>query len=256
MKKYQQSHNWAKNRAIKFKIGMVIALTLVILAFNYESHPLHYLPSNAEFTELELDQLVNVAIASPPKLKKLQLEQDLSQVESMQEMLLETDEPDLVSTDINSTESTHANKNSALYEQPVKLPLPEEENLDIEEIRPEKVVTFAERMPLFEACISTFESYDEQLICTKNLLMKTIQKNLKYPIAARENGIEATVIVSFVINQQGNISDIKVEREEGLGFDEAVIHSVKKIPVMQPGKQNKQTVSVRMFVPVKFRISN
>jgi len=103
--------------------------------------------------------------------------------------------------------------------------------------------------------MSQFESYTEQLECTTAEIMKTIQKHLKYPAIARENGIEGTVTGSFVVNILGQITEITIEREAGFGLDESVSEVFQKIPNLVPGEQNDRKVNVKMFIPVKFKLA-
>ena len=85
---------------------------------------------------------------------------------------------------------------------------------------------------------------------------KFIQKNLRYPYMAQENGVQGKVFVSFVIEKDGSVSDVALVRGIGAGCDEEALRVIKKSPRWKPGKQNKQTVRVRYNMPINYTISH
>ena len=86
-------------------------------------------------------------------------------------------------------------------------------------------------------------------------MYKWLQKNLKYPALAQRNGIEGRVMVQFVVDQQGNISDINVLRDPGGGTREEAIRVVKSMPKWTPPKQNGRAVKQRLVIPINFKLS-
>jgi protein TonB len=86
-------------------------------------------------------------------------------------------------------------------------------------------------------------------------LMKYLQKNIKYPPAARENGIEGKVVLQFVVDEKGNISEIKIIRDIGGGCGDEAVRVVKTMPPWKPGKQNGNAVPVYYKLPVTFKLS-
>lgn len=85
-------------------------------------------------------------------------------------------------------------------------------------------------------------------------LMKYIVDNLKYPVVARANGIEGRVVVSFIVNRDGSLSDVKVERSVDPSLDREAMRVVRSMPKWIPGKSHGSTVPVRYNIPVSFRI--
>jgi protein TonB len=83
---------------------------------------------------------------------------------------------------------------------------------------------------------------------------KYLNKNLQYPAVARENEIQGRVTVSFVVERNGEITNIKVLRGIGAGCDEEAIRVIKKSPLWKPGKQNGKTVRVSYVIPIVFRL--
>lgn len=85
-------------------------------------------------------------------------------------------------------------------------------------------------------------------------LMQYLNNNIKYPIVAQENGVQGRVIVSFVVERDGSISDVKVARSVDPSLDREAQRVVKSMPRWSPGKQNGSTVRVKYTVPVVFRL--
>ena len=85
-------------------------------------------------------------------------------------------------------------------------------------------------------------------------LMSYLNNNTKYPVVAQENGVQGRVIISFVVERDGSISDVKVARSVDPSLDREAQRVVKSMPRWTPGKQNGQTVRVKYTVPVVFRL--
>ena len=85
-------------------------------------------------------------------------------------------------------------------------------------------------------------------------LMSYLNSNVKYPVVAQENGVQGRVIISFVVERDGSISDVKVARSVDPSLDREAQRVVKSMPKWTPGKQNGQTVRVKYTVPVVFRL--
>ena len=85
-------------------------------------------------------------------------------------------------------------------------------------------------------------------------LMSYLASNIKYPVVAQENGVQGRVIVSFVVERDGSITDVKVARSVDPSLDREAQRVVKSMPKWKPGKQNGSTVRVKYTVPVVFRL--
>jgi len=81
---------------------------------------------------------------------------------------------------------------------------------------------------------------------------KFIQKNLRYPASALDQEKQGKVFISFVVERDGAISDVKVLKGVGYGMDEEASRVIKKSPNWKPGKQNGKTVRVRFNMPITF----
>lgn len=88
----------------------------------------------------------------------------------------------------------------------------------------------------------------------KKGLTKYLSKNLHYPEAARENNIEGRVIVQFVIEKDGNVSNIKVLRDIGGGCGEEAIRVIQEMPKWTPAKQRGKPVRCQFTLPLNFHL--
>jgi len=103
------------------------------------------------------------------------------------------------------------------------------------EVKPELPRTFVEQMPTFNGD-----------------LMAYLAAHVRYPEAAREAGVEGRVVVEFVVNEQGTISNARVVKGIGGGCDEEALRVIASMPAWKPGKQNGAAVKVLFNVAVKF----
>ena len=81
-----------------------------------------------------------------------------------------------------------------------------------------------------------------------------LNSTLKYPIYAQENGVQGRVIVQFIIEKDGSISDVKISRSVDPSLDREALRVVKAMPKWNPGKLNGIPVRVKNEVPVVFRL--
>ncbi|WPU96211.1 TonB family protein [Mucilaginibacter sabulilitoris] len=84
---------------------------------------------------------------------------------------------------------------------------------------------------------------------------KFLQKNLRFPAVAQEQGVSGKVLLSFIIEKDGSLSNIKIERGAGYGFDEEALRVLKLAKAWKPGIQNNQPVRVRYNIPINFQLS-
>ena len=87
----------------------------------------------------------------------------------------------------------------------------------------------------------------------KEALMQYLAGNVKYPKDAYEQKIGGRVLVQFVIEKDGSISDVEIARGVFPSLDEEAIRVIKGMPRWNPGKQNGKAVRVKYVLPVSFR---
>ncbi len=85
-------------------------------------------------------------------------------------------------------------------------------------------------------------------------LFEYLSSHIKYPVVAEENGVQGRVIVTFVVERDGSITDVKVAKSVDPSLDKEAQRVVKSMPRWIPGKQNGAAVRVKYTVPVTFRL--
>lgn len=85
---------------------------------------------------------------------------------------------------------------------------------------------------------------------------KFLELNLKYPLVAKEKNIQGRVIVSFVVEKDGYLTDVEITKGIGGGCDEEAIRVIKNSPKWNPGTQNGKTVRVNYSVSIAFQIAD
>jgi protein TonB len=83
---------------------------------------------------------------------------------------------------------------------------------------------------------------------------KFLQNTIRYPDAAMSNGVMGKVIVSFIVEKDGQLSSFKLERGPGFGLDEEAIRVLKLAKPWKPGMQNGQPVRVKLTLPISFML--
>ncbi len=131
-------------------------------------------------------------------------------------------------------------------------PLPPEKNTEAEIPR-----RFVEQMPFFNAC-EDIEPRKSRETCAKDALLAYIYKKVKYPILAKEVGIEGTCVFEFVVNSQGKVENIKTLVDIGGGCGEEGLRAIRSMNDLDTpwiaGKQNGKAVPVLFTLPISFKL--
>lgn len=85
-------------------------------------------------------------------------------------------------------------------------------------------------------------------------LLSWLSSHVKYPPIAEENGIQGRVIVGFVVERDGSVSQVQVIRGVDPSLDKEAARVVASMPKWTPGRQNGQNVRVKYNVPVNFKL--
>jgi|TARA_B110000238_G_scaffold200657_1_gene251664 protein TonB len=86
-------------------------------------------------------------------------------------------------------------------------------------------------------------------------LMKFIQKNVKYPAIAKEYNITGKVYVSFIVDKQGRVTNVKIVRGVDKNLDGEALRVVSALPNYKPGKQRGKPVRVMFTIPINFTLN-
>ena len=212
-------------RGIFLEIGLVIALAIVIGAFGCKSKERNVEKVDMVLAPIETD-LVEITRPDQP--------QEQPQVKKV-EMNVISDVFQLVD---NSTKTnTELNFIEFDADMSISVAPPKEE-----EIVEEPIFVVAEKMPSFMGGdLTTFRTW--------------VQQRLKYPAIAQEYGISGQVILEFVVEKDGTLSNIVVLRTPDNSLSEEAIRVLKTSPKWEPGLQRNKPVRVTYTLPVIFRIA-
>lgn len=85
-------------------------------------------------------------------------------------------------------------------------------------------------------------------------MLKYLMENIKYPKQAMKEGIQGRVTVSFIVEKDGRVSNVRLLRSVQPSLDKEAIRVVKSMPKWTPGKHNGKPVRVRFNLPVMFKL--
>ena len=100
----------------------------------------------------------------------------------------------------------------------------------------DKVYEVCEQMPIFEGGDAA--------------LLKYLRENLKYPDKTKDRGVQGRLVIGFIVEKDGSLTDVKVLRPVDIDLDAEVLRLVKGMPKWIPGRHNGQRVRVRYLLPI------
>lgn len=211
-----------RKSGLYLSIGLVAALLLVIMAFEKKFYEDGDLADLGQVTD-DFEEMLEIPPTEqpPPPPPKIQ-QPEIIEVPDEEEIEDEIE----VDLDIEITEDEAIEE--VVFEEPV-----EEEVAD-------EVFTIVEQQPEYPGGMGAFYQF--------------VTKKLKYPSQARRMGIEGKVFVQFVVDKQGNITEVTAVRGIGAGCDEEAVRVIKSSPKWKAGKQRGKAVKVRMILPITFKL--
>lgn len=212
-------------KAIFTEIGLVLTLALVLLAFNYKSYeggPSKGIQAKVDDTPEEIIPITKQEVkpppqAPPPQVTIINIVNDDVDVENDIDIDVEADQETVIQDYV-----------------------PVVDNRKEEEVVEMEIFTVVESMPGYPGGDAA--------------RMQFLQENIKYPQMARESGIQGTVYVTFVVETDGRVTDVRVLRGIGGGCDEEAIRVIQLMPRWVPGKQRGKPVRVQFNMPIKFTL--
>ncbi len=138
--------------------------------------------------------------------------------------------------------------------------LEEEFTIDIDadafqEVQEFTPIIFEEEEEVEEDVIFTVVEDQPEFPGGEEARQRFLSENLRYPQMAREAGIQGTVFVTFVVETDGSVTDVRILRGIGGGCDEEAIRVVGMMPRWEPGRQRGQPVRVQFNMPIRFRLN-
>ena len=226
----QKKHNKVnleQKRGVYAAIGLLLALAIVLTAFEYRMIKQYEKPhtsSNWDNSDIEIE-VIPIYRPKVPEKPKINIEKKLTQTFIIDDPV-EEDPIDILPLDIPKEENLLASNNSFFPEEII-----------IEEEIPE---LFPQVMPEFQGGIKALYSY--------------IAKHIKYPKMARDNNLQGRVHISFIVEKDGSITNVNILSDVGGGCADEAARVVASMPNWKPGKQLGKKVRVQYTLPVNFKL--
>lgn len=212
-----------KKKTIFVQIGLIIALGVIFGAFEWKTY---------EKQELQLIE----------RVAKEVIQEEI--IQTKQEVKPPPPPPPKTVTVLNIVEDDVEIEDDIEIDAEADMETEVEEYIPVEmeddEIQEAEIFTVVESMPKFPGGPGAMNRY--------------LGNNIEYPQMARESGINGRVFVTFVVETDGRVTDIKVLRGIGGGCDEEAVRVVKNMPKWDPGKQRGKPVRVQFNLPIKFTL--
>ena len=215
-------------KGIFFQIGLIFAMAVILVAFEWKSYDALDISTFGDQRAInEVEELATITQQNtpPPPPPPPAPSMVLNIVENTAEI------DDDISIDAEADENTQVEE----YRAPVM------KQVEEEEVEEQQIFMVVENAPAFPGGDAA--------------RMKFLQDNIKYPQMARESGIQGTVYVTFVVERNGNVTDVKILRGIGGGCDEEAVRVVQNMPKWAPGKQRGKPVRVQFNMPIKFTLA-
>lgn len=228
-----------------FNYGLVVALVITVLALGLTEYA-DKVDGGDNFVMIEEDiEIEPPRTAEPPPPPPPPPPPVIEEVPD--ETILEEDEPEFVDQSVEADEVVEAPP--APPPPPPPTPPPPKES--------DEIFMVVEDMPLFPGC-DTEKTKEDKKKCSDRKVFEFVFKNLKYPVIARENGIEGTAVVQFVVDRDGTVKDVSVLKEIGGGCGEEASRVVNTMNASgikwTPGRQRGRPVKVQFRLPVRFKL--
>jgi protein TonB len=229
-----------------FNLGLTLSLTITVLALGLTQYEKtvdvsQYLDTLDEEIEVEPPRTAEPPPPPPPPPPPV--------IEEVPDEVEIEDQPEFID---QSVDEPVVEAPKAIENKPAPPPPPPPKEPEIEEIF--KVV---EEMPRFPGCENEATS-EARKACADKKMLEFIYKNIKYPAIARENGVEGTAVITFVVEKDGTIADARVVRDIGA---QCGTESLRVVNLMNeqnikwiPGKQRGRSVRVQFNLPVRFKL--
>ena len=221
-KKKSRKANQERNRPMFIQIGLIVALSIILVAFEWTSNPSE--SDNIQMVqEIQFEDEMMITRREEPR------EEPKPETPKVAEVL------DIVDDDVEIDDFDFDMEVDENTEYDFFVSDDGEEDI-VEEDIPFVIVS---NMPKFQGGdLMTFWKY--------------CQENTKYPEIAAENGVSGTVTVQFVVNKQGYVVDAVVVRNVDPALDREALRVINSSPKWTPGDNRGKPASVMMNLPIKF----
>ncbi len=127
------------------------------------------------------------------------------------------------------------------------------ENGEIREME-NLVFVHPDEYPIFGSNCLDIKDKTERQECSNRSMIRTLYTNIKYPPLARNNGIEGTVVLRFLIKSEGTLDNFEILKDVGGGCGKEALRVAKLLKVVQPPIMEGKPVAMKYILPVKYRL--
>ena len=206
-------------------IGLVVSLFVVWRVFEYKSYDKQSVDEFQRTVEVIEEEMVEITKQEQPKPQPPAPKPQVTQIQVVEDDVEVEDDIEI---------DAEVSQDEVIEEYFAPAEIEEEEIVEAE------IFKVVEVMPEFPGGAAK--------------MMEYIQKNMKYPMMARESDIQGRVFVNFVVEPDGSISNVTVMRGIGGGCDEEAVRVVNSMPKWNPGKQRGTAVRCAFTVPIIFKL--
>jgi protein TonB len=217
-----------RHRGLFMRIGFVAALVLVILAFQWKTA---YEVAAPNRDRLLTDEVMMEPIRTRHDKKEMPDAEEVAKVAAPEQ---KSHEIRIVPETTEEAESPEPDFN---FDQPVEIPPLPDPPVDDEPFEP---LYLPSEMPSFPG--------------GKQAAIQFIADRLRYPQYEHQIGLEGIVYVQFVVDREGNITDIEILRSPSEGFAKEAIRVLQLMPKWNPGRNNGRFVPVYYTLPIRFKL--
>jgi len=232
-----------------FNLGLALSVGITVLALGWTQYEKtvdvsQYMDTLEEEIEVEPPRTAEPPPPPPPPPPPV-----IQEVPN--ETVLE-DQPEFQNQEIDEPvpEAPKAVENKPAPPPPPPPPPPAEDN-DVE------IFKVVEEMPRFPGCENE-PTTEAKKACADKKMLEFIYKNIKYPAIARENGVEGTAVITFVVEKDGTVKDARIVRDIGAQCGQEALRVVNMMNESNikwiPGKQRGRSVRVQFNLPVRFKL--
>ena len=225
--KKSQKASLENKRLMFVEIGFVVALLVVLLAFEWSSKEKQesaLLAENTEIIEEEMIPITQETPPPPPEMAKIPVLSD--------QIDIVDDEIKVDDNILNLEDDSNIGVDIQDYVEEIKEEVIEEETIPFQ---------LVEEKPKFQGGDA-------------NDFSKWVNQRLVYPEVAKENGVQGRVMLQFTVKTDGSVSDVKVLRGVDPALDKEAVRVVSMSPKWTPGKQRDRKVKVTYTFPVIFQL--
>ncbi len=235
--------NLESKRGVFFLIGLSMALLAAITVIQWKSELFMERPPEPKDVVYQPGIEIPITVHKVAEVKKRTEEKNTANKIKMVDKIIRQImiEPDPIDPDPEGGEPL----------DPID-PEPDDGPSDTEEI--ETIAPMiVQKMALPMAC-SGLSDKEEQQKCLNRWMNEYLRKNIKYPKGARRMGIEDKVFVSFVINDKGEIENVKVNNGEYEELNREAERVISELPVFSPASHFGRKVKMSMVQPIYFKV--